>query len=120
MVPVLCTLTHQLDLPLDDGGSSIKLYQLEMATNGDSFIIVYEGEESQYLCEGLTPGMTYLFKVRASSEGGMGSVSAHTMCAHNTHTHTHTERERERERSVFLFSSVVSYSKVYNNFTSSF
>ena len=96
--PCLFALTHLLDLPLDDGGSSIKLYQLEMATIKDNFISVYEGEESQYLCEGLTPGMTYLFRARASSEGGMGSVS----------THTHTHREKEREICVpLLFSGLL-------------
>jgi hypothetical protein len=64
------------DPPSDDGGSPVTSYHLEMACNEKKFVCVYKGVESQYLCEGLTPGANYDFRVRAASEGGMGCWSA--------------------------------------------
>ncbi|XP_039621853.1 fibronectin type-III domain-containing protein 3a-like [Polypterus senegalus] len=65
------------DPPNDDGGAVVNKYVLEMSggLNGNKWDTVYNGSLREHLCDHLTPGTWYRFRVYCMSSGGQSQVS---------------------------------------------
>ncbi|XP_074025374.1 miles to go isoform X2 [Leptinotarsa decemlineata] len=62
------------DPPNDTGGVEILRYILEV-NSGSGYEIVYQGKETEAVCDKLTPGTTYQLRVSCVSVGGCSNAS---------------------------------------------
>ncbi|GAB6022917.1 Fibronectin type III domain-containing protein 3B [Chamberlinius hualienensis] len=58
--------------PVDEGGSAITEYEVDVTNFDGSYRVVYRGRDTDCLVAGLMPGRTYLFRVCAFNKVGRG------------------------------------------------
>ncbi|XP_075389394.1 fibronectin type-III domain-containing protein 3A isoform X1 [Tenrec ecaudatus] len=65
------------DPPKDSGGAAISKYVVEMADGptGNKWDMIYSGTTREHLCDRLSPGCFYRFRVYCISDGGQSAVS---------------------------------------------
>jgi len=61
-------------VPADTGGTPVTSFYLEL-DDGSGWVLVYSGEELEYVCDSLTPGTQYRLRVAAESQGGTSDYS---------------------------------------------
>ena len=62
------------NVPLDNGGVPVTLYHLEV-DDGSGWVLVFSGEELEFVCGDLVPGTQYRLRVAAESPGGLSDYS---------------------------------------------
>merc|ERR1719445_978791 len=59
---------------MDSGGSAVSVYHLEI-DDGSGWMLLFSGDELEYVCEHLQPGTQYRVRVAAESAGGISDYS---------------------------------------------
>ena len=61
--------------PQYDGGAPVSDFEVQMALSDNSVQSVYSGRELDAVVQGLQPGRSYIFQVRAVNKAGTGNWS---------------------------------------------
>ena len=64
----------QWNVPMDSGGSAVSVYHLEI-DDGSGWMLLFSGDELEFVCEQLQPGTQYRVRVAAESAGGVSDYS---------------------------------------------